>query len=206
MRLQSLCGAAVLAFAASASAAPIFGGFDLATFDFDVVTYNVGSNAAGLGGDATATGTSNGIAWSISPTNLWTGRTTTNGSFSFAGLPGTTDNLHASSNFTITFGQTIDKLVVALGNDGGADSINFGLTPTAVQGLTLSGTQVNLINPQGAFALFENINSLTITHTNTNGFDGFDLAFHAISVPEPGSLALAGLALMGLAAARRRSC
>lgn len=208
MRVARWVIASVAALAAGVSQAASFGGIDLSTFSFDVLAYNTGSQASGLGGDATASGTSNGIGWSIGPTNLWSGRTTTNDSFQFSVLPGTTDNLHTSIGFTITFLQPIAKLLVALDNDNTTDSINFGVTPTQTQGLTLSGTQITLSTAAGGgLALFEfaGSNTLTITHTDNNGVtDGFDLAFHAIAVPEPGSYALM-LAGLGVIAVRARA-
>lgn len=207
MRVARWVIASVAALAAGASQAASFGGIDLSSFDFDVETY-VSGGGSGITGNATASGTSNGIGWSIGPTNLWSGRTTTNDSFQFSVLPGTTDNLHTSIGFTITFLQPIAKLLVALDNDNTTDSINFGVTPTQTQGLTLSGTQITLSTAAGGgLALFEfaGSNTLTITHTDNNGVtDGFDLAFHAIAVPEPGSYALM-LAGLGVIAVRARA-
>lgn len=206
---QWLMGAGLVA-ALSAQAAPVVNGFDLATFDFDIATYSLGSAFNGTGGDATASGTSNGIGWSISPTSLWNGRTTTNGTFGFSSLPVLTDNLHPSGSYTITFAQTVDTLIVALSNDNTSDSINFGLVPTFTSGAVHAvGTQLVLDSPSGGLAWFTNVNSLTITGVNNNGIDdGYDLAFHAIAaVPEPGTVGLfvAGLAgLAGLTRSRRR--
>lgn len=173
---------------------------DLNTFDFDIVDYDKGSSIYGLNGDATASGTSNGIGWEISPTSLWSVRTTTNGSFTFSTLPDSTDNLHPGQDFTITFDTTIDVLLVALSNDNLSDSINFGITPVDYYGVSVSGTQISLNRPSGGLALFENINSLTVSHINNNGInDGFDLAFHVVStsepVPEPSTLILFGAGL-----------
>ncbi|WGS86187.1 VPLPA-CTERM sorting domain-containing protein [Methylomonas sp. UP202] len=181
------------------------GDLNLASFNFDVVNYNLGSSSDGTGGDATASGSSNGILWSISQTSLWSQRTTTNGSFHFAALPNPTDNLHTGGDYTITFAQPVSRLLVALSNDNLTDSINFGLVPTDYNGVTISGTQITLNNSSGGLALFENINSLTIHNVNNNGVnDGYDLAFHVVqAVPVPAAFWLFGSAVAGLGVLKR---
>ncbi|MEY4769104.1 MAG: hypothetical protein RL637_1743 [Pseudomonadota bacterium] len=155
----------------------------LTAFDFDVVHYEVGSDPNGKGGDATASGTSNGIPWTITPTSLWKNRTVIDGSFKFKSLPNATDNLHPSGDYTITFAQKIDSLLVALSNNDTNDSINFNLKPSDYTGTVFSGSQVTLNNKAGGLVLFENIHSLTIHNLNNNGItDGYDLAFHAVKV------------------------
>lgn len=205
--LLALC---LLACVGIANATPekVFNGFDLSQFSFDVTGYTY--SGSGLDGKATASGTSNHIDWSISPTNLWNGATRTNGTFSFSALPLTTDNLHPSIDFTITFAQPIKTLIVALSNDNKTDSINFGINPSFVQGVSFDSTshQITLNNASGGLAWFENVNSLTIHNVNNNGdADGYNLAFHAIAaVPETETYAmlLAGLGLMASVARRRR--
>lgn len=182
---------------------------DLSAFAFDITTYNTGSNPSGVNGDATASGFSGGVAWSISPTSLWSGRTTTNGSFHFAALPQNTDSLHPAGDYTITFAQPVKTLLVALSNDNTLDSINFGLVPSDVSGVSVSGTQITLNSTQGGLALFENVQSLTIHNVDNNGIsDGYDLAFSVIAtVPEPATFPMLGLgaAALGLVARQRRS-
>lgn len=188
---------------------------DLNTFSFDVTSYSWTTDQFT---DAVASGTSNGVGWSIGPTSLWSGRTTTDGSFSFSALPNRTDNLHPGGNYTITFNQKVASLLVALSNDNGTDSINFGLTPSDTQGVSFSGTQAILDSAAGGLVLFENINSLTIHNVNNNGIDdGYDLAFHVVAttpdaggggggptVPEPSLLTLMGLGLAGIGFSRKR--
>ena len=183
----------------SAALAPIEV-IDPMDFDFDITTYTY--TGSGIDGKSTASGTSNGVGWSISPTNIWSGRTKTDDSFQFSALPVKTDNLHVSSDFTITFDSMIKNLLVVVSNDGGTDSLNFGIAPIAYSGLSISGVSQFVLNSAlGGWALFENVNSFTVSHTNTNILDGFDLAFHAIptsSVPIPGAAVLLGSALLGL--------
>jgi len=190
--------------ATSAVSAASISDFNLNQFDFDITSIT-GANPTSI-----ATGTSNGIGWTISPTSYWMARTVTNGSFNFAGLPVSTDNLHASGNYTITFDQTITSLLVALSNDNFADSINFGLTPSDITGnVSFAGTQAILGSASGGLVLFENINSLTIMNSNNNGIlDGYDLAFHAVApsaVPIPAAAFLFTPALLGFMGLRRKA-
>ncbi len=135
--------------------------FDLSAFDFDITSYYYTPVSRGLDRNAIASGTSNGIGWTISPTNIYSGLTKINGTFQFDSLPITTDTLHVSYDFTITFDEIVDELLVALDNDNLQDSANFGLTPVEYTGLTLSGTQLALTVPaRGGLALFKNVNSL----------------------------------------------
>lgn len=210
MKKRSLAGWTLAACLAPLQAhALTIADIDLNAFTFDITTYDTGSSPSGVNGDATASGFSGGVAWSISPTSLWSGRTTTNGSFQFAALPQTTDNLHAAGDYTLTFAQPVKTLLVALSNDNTLDAINFGMVPRDVSGVTVSGTQITLNSTQGGLALFENVQSLTIHNINNNGLDdGYDLAFTVIAtVPEPATLPMLGLgaAALGLVARRRRN-
>lgn len=202
----------LMVLCAPSHAGMVFAGFDTSDFDFDVVDYDPGSGS-GLNNEATASGTSNGVNWSIGPTNLWTGRTRTNETFNFINsginiLGKSTDNLHTSNNFTVVFDRVVETLYVALGNDGsGNDSINLGLIPDQVQGLIVSGTQITLASGgQAGLAMFSNINSLTVSHSNVNALDGFDFAFHAQAsdVSAPSLFAIFAMALAFLSYSKTR--
>ncbi len=190
LRLVTAGTAFVLSTSASAA---LISDFDLTAFDFDITSITGA-------GPYIASGTSNGIGWSISPTGYWLSRTVTNGTFNFSALPVATDNLHASGDYTITFDTVVGSLLVALSNNDRDDSINFGLTASDSTGVAFSGTQVVLNSTSGGLVLFENINSLTIQNFNNNGItDGYDLAFHAVAaVPVPAAAWLFGSGLLGL--------
>jgi len=187
--------------------ATLISDFDLNQFDFEIESITGGTlQSNNVQEGATIAGTSGGIDWNIASTSTWLNRTKQDNSFQFSGLPITTDVFHPGDDFTIQFSQTIDKLIVALSNDNKSDSINFQLTPSDFTGMTFTGTQAVLNGPSGGIVLFENINSLTISHVNTNELDGFDVAFWVVSpssVPEPNIIFLIALGMIGMRFIRR---
>ena len=188
--------------------------FDLAQFDFEITSLTENGVAVTPGvnqvrTNVIASGTTNGIGWTITPTAYWMLRTLDNNSFNGNILPISTDNLHPSREYTITFDQVIDTLLVALANDNTSDSIDFQMLPTDISGnLSFDGTQAVLGIPSGGIALFENISSMTITNVESNFRDGYDLAFWAPStvsaVPVPAAVWLFGTALLGFIGISRR--
>ena len=107
--------------------------------------------------NTSAAGTSSGISWTAAADTAsgfnYGGYTCTDNCYAppaLAGAPAT-DRLHASYDFTITFGQTINWLLVAFSNDssqlGGFD---FGIAPTQVGGnVVANGTQLQLTSADG---------------------------------------------------------
>ena len=113
-----------LCLPASADATPIL------TRDFDVVSLS------GIGFNQTASGTSNGIGWVISPTHFSsitniTGTFTGFSTMNFVPPVAATDMIHVGGNdFMITFESFVTDVDFYLReNDGGA-GLNFGIVPT----------------------------------------------------------------------------
>ena len=151
---------------------------DLEALDFDVETLERVSDKS------VATGTSNGVGWSISAVNIYEPYTNKNGGSRFRNLPGEYDDLHMGSDFTLTFERPISSLLVVLkNNDDTDDGPNFiNLTPVDFVGASApdGATQVRIDDIGGALFYYYDLNSDTLTHVNDNGInDGWDLAFFA---------------------------
>jgi hypothetical protein len=193
-----------LAFASSANAL-LISDLDLSALSFETIY------AADTNFPTSASGTSNGVGYSVSGT-FYAPFSNMTSSQSFNDLPGRYDDIHAGGDFTITFDTPIDALLVALGNDNSTgDGPDFGLTPADSTGITVSGTKLSIVDINGALALLQFASPISsLTHTNDSQTDGFDMAFFAYEsdqgngqVPLPTTLALLGLGLAGFATRKR---
>ena len=63
-----------------------------------------------------ATGTSNGVGWTIEANFIFKPYTNMSGGRSFNDLPGSYDDVHVGSDFTITFDRDVTSVLIALGN------------------------------------------------------------------------------------------
>jgi hypothetical protein len=175
--LPALACLAVCLLTTPRASADTIGDYNLAAFNFAVTAYTTGGGS-GITGQATASGTSNGIGWSIGPTNIWSGRTNTTGTFSFSSLPVLTDNLHVRSAFTVTFDRRSPPCSSRSATTTTPRRDQLQRPGGSLGALSVSGTQVRT-SPMGGSCV-ANINALTVTHVDNGQTDGFDFAFHAV--------------------------
>ncbi len=191
----------MLLFSVSANASLSINDIDLNNLSFEVDNLN---------SSTLVTGTSNGIGYTLSTGGFSIPHSNIIEMQPYNDLPNNYDDLHLSKDFTITFDQEIDFLLVALANDNNTgDGPNFGFYPSDTVDVFVSGSQISITDIGGALVLYDFTSPITsITHTNTNVLDGFDVSFFAgvSPVPEPSSYALmlGGLGMIGFMANRRR--
>ena len=151
---------------------------DLSKLSFDVQTLEKDQAS----GKVIATGTSNGVGWTVTANNIFAPLTNMSGGATFNDLPGNFDDLHVGSDFTITFDQKVTSMLVVLGNDNDTgDGPNFQeLSPVDFLDAEApdGGTQVKVLDRGGALFYYRDIEITQMTHVNDNGInDGWDLAF-----------------------------
>lgn len=152
---------------------------DLDGLSFDVVTFDKNADSK-----VVATGTSNGVGWTIVANNIYKPLSNIDGGASFNNLPGRYDDLHMGSDFTLTFDRPVTSLLVVLANDNDTgDGPNFqNLTPRDFIDASApnGGSQVRIDDPGGALFYYYGLDGSPLVHINDNGInDGWDLAFFA---------------------------
>lgn len=214
---RSLVALASLVAVGSACAAPV-------TWTDWTSISGTGANGV-MGGivvTATATtGTISGPSQTACGTNWWTGTAYTNGSVSNAPTACEQVALNTGVQITVSFSAAVDTLYMALlsvGQNGVAITYDFSTDFTidsegqgffgndSTNGVlgagTLGGGSLTMREFHGVVRFDNPVTSFTFTTNPDENWHAF--TFGMATVPEPGSLALVGAALLGVGAASRR--
>jgi PEP-CTERM motif len=137
----------------------------------------------------------------------------------YAGMaPSDLIQVDAPTTFTLTFDQTVGDLYMALVSVGqpgygvgydfnnAFDVVSFGGNYWGYQGYTVSGDNFTGYEYNGILHFAGDFNSITFSTNPNEYWHGFNFASNELpgAVPEPTSMMLFGLGLVGLVAAKRR--
>jgi len=140
-----------------------------------------------------ASGHSNGVAYTLTGergSSIFTGYSNDREDQEFNELPVGHDAIHIGSNFTLTFDEPVQALLVATANDNGTgDGFDFGMAPLETVDIEMQGTFMRSLDPRGTLALFVLVEPAEVWESNSEDSisDGIDLAFFAYPVWPPAS-------------------
>lgn len=138
-----------------------------------------------------ASGHSNGIGYTLTGERgaaIFTGYSNDAEDQEFNDLPMPHDAIHIGSNFTLTFDEPVQALLVATANDNATgDGFDFGMTPLETVDIGMQGTFMHSLDPRGTLALFVLVEPAEVWESISEDAiaDGIDLAFFAYPVWPP---------------------